>query len=879
MPAITVRDLRKVYGAYAAVDGLSFTVDHGEVFALLGPNGAGKTTTVEILEGHRRRTAGQVDVLGWDPQDGGRAYRERIGIVLQEAGFEDDFTVRELVRLYRGMYPRRLSADEVIELVGLTDKRDARVKSLSGGQQRRLDLALGLVGDPDLLFLDEPTTGFDPSARRRAWSLVESLRALGKTVLLTTHYMDEAEHLADRLGVVVRGRLIACGAPEEIVAAAGGSSVVSWRLPAGSSVSDLPPLGGAGRGPGSGVAAADRRPDEGAVPVDVMGRASAAGRSRSSPSPNRRWRTSTSSSSPGTTPTGPRRCRRSRRRRPACPRGCRDDSRPPGRGTRAAVQVQKPHAASLMADQLVYTLRELWRSRVVFVFTFLFPLSWLLVLGFLAGNETVEGSPGIRVMQFVTPSAAAMGVTYAAFPTVAITLSLARESGVLKRVRGTPLPAWVYLAGRIGAAVVFALGSVLLMLTVGVLAYDVQIVTATLPATVVTIALAIACFAALGLAVASVSPSATFAQAAAIGSAVVVTFLSGMYSDGEQAAWADRIASVLPLKPFNDALEDQFDPLASGAGWDVGALLIMAAWMLGALAVAVRAFGWDPKQRTGRTAGRAPGDAGARRPSTTSGAPAVEVAARPGAASMLLQQVRHTTVAAWRDPGWVFFAVALPVGLFSYNLANYGGSGIELHGASYVVAYAAGMITWGAAVTGFVNMPAAIAEARDSRVLKRLRGTPISPVLYIAGRVVSALWIALLTAAFVIVVGVAFFDLRPDWVQLPVATGVLLLGTTTFAAAGVALSSLLPSSKAVSAVALALLLPLSFFSDIFVIVGLPGWMETVGSLLPFKHTANLVATLMEPGLATSWSSVLVLFSWLAVAGWVAVRTFRWESRT
>ena len=244
MPAITVRDLRKVYGTYAAVDGLSFTVQHGEVFALLGPNGAGKTTTVEVLEGHRRRTSGHVEVLGWDPQEGGRAYREHIGIVLQEAGFEEDFTVRELVRLYRGMYPRRLATDEVIELVGLTEKRDARVKSLSGGQQRRLDLALGLVGDPDLLFLDEPTTGFDPSARRRAWGLVETLRGLGKTVLLTTHYMDEAEHLADRLGVVVRGRLIASGTPEEIVAAAGGTSVVSWRLPAGSSVADLPHLGG-----------------------------------------------------------------------------------------------------------------------------------------------------------------------------------------------------------------------------------------------------------------------------------------------------------------------------------------------------------------------------------------------------------------------------------------------------------------------------------------------------------------------------------------------------------------------------------------------------------------------------------------------------------
>lgn len=245
MSAVVVENLRKEYPGVTAVDGLSFTIEAGEIFALVGPNGAGKTTTVEILEGHRRRTSGTVSVLGFDPQTGGRDLRERIGIVLQEAGVDEDFTVLELVRLYRGMYPRRLPVDDVVALVGLEEKRDARVKTLSGGQRRRLDLALGLVGDPELLFLDEPTTGFDPSARRRAWDLVESLRALGKTVLLTTHYMDEAEHLADRVGVVVRGRLVALGTPEELGAGGGGASVLSFRLPPGTAVTDLPALDGA----------------------------------------------------------------------------------------------------------------------------------------------------------------------------------------------------------------------------------------------------------------------------------------------------------------------------------------------------------------------------------------------------------------------------------------------------------------------------------------------------------------------------------------------------------------------------------------------------------------------------------------------------------
>ena len=244
MVAVDVRGLGKRYGEVVAVDDLSFTIEEGEVFALLGPNGAGKTTTVEILEGHRRRSAGEVRVLGCDPATGGREYRERIGIVLQEAGFDEDFSVRELVRLYRGMYPRGLDVAAVIDRVGLTDKRDARVKTLSGGQRRRLDLALGLVGDPELLFLDEPTTGFDPSARRRAWDLVEGLRAEGTTVLLTTHYMDEAEHLADRVGIVVQGRLVALGTPAEL-GAGQRAAVVSFRLPAGLAAADLPPLDGA----------------------------------------------------------------------------------------------------------------------------------------------------------------------------------------------------------------------------------------------------------------------------------------------------------------------------------------------------------------------------------------------------------------------------------------------------------------------------------------------------------------------------------------------------------------------------------------------------------------------------------------------------------
>jgi ABC-2 type transport system ATP-binding protein len=224
--AIAVRDLRKSYGAYEALRGISFEIKEGEVFGLLGPNGAGKTTTIEILEGYRTRDAGEVDVLGFDSERAGSAFRERIGVVLQQSQLWPNLTVAETHRMFAGYYEHPRNAEEVIALVGLAEKRNARVKTLSGGQKRRLDLGVALVGDPDLVFLDEPTTGFDPAARRAAWDMIRSLRSLGKTILLTTHYLDEAEQLADRLAVLREGVIIREGTPEELT---GGSSETEIR--------------------------------------------------------------------------------------------------------------------------------------------------------------------------------------------------------------------------------------------------------------------------------------------------------------------------------------------------------------------------------------------------------------------------------------------------------------------------------------------------------------------------------------------------------------------------------------------------------------------------------------------------------------------------
>jgi len=256
-PAIEVRGLRKAYGSTQALDGVDLTVRRGELLAVLGPNGAGKTTLVEILEGHRSASAGDVRVLGFDPADRDRAFRERIGIVTQEEGLDSLLTVAEAVSLYSAAYPEPRPVGEVLALVGLDERADVRTGELSGGQRRRLELALAIAGDPELIFLDEPTTGFDPAARRQSWELIAGLRELGTTVLLTTHYLDEAQHLADRVVVVSGGRVIAEGTPESLAADRAPQALVGFREPDAAAAD-----AGAGAAADAGAAA-------GALPLPV----------------------------------------------------------------------------------------------------------------------------------------------------------------------------------------------------------------------------------------------------------------------------------------------------------------------------------------------------------------------------------------------------------------------------------------------------------------------------------------------------------------------------------------------------------------------------------------------------------------------------------
>ena len=240
VPVITVTGLRMRYGPFEAVRGIDLQLTRGEVFAFLGPNGAGKTTTVEILEGYRRRTGGDVTVLGEDPQHADASWRARVGVVLQDAEPERDLSAAECLQLYAGYYPRPRDVSETLRLVGLADRADALATRLSGGQRRRLDVALALIGNPELLFLDEPTTGFDPAARREAWEMIAGLRALGVTVFLTTHYMDEAEHLADRVAVINGGQIVAEGPPGTLAGREHGPAEIRFSLPVGTAAEELP---------------------------------------------------------------------------------------------------------------------------------------------------------------------------------------------------------------------------------------------------------------------------------------------------------------------------------------------------------------------------------------------------------------------------------------------------------------------------------------------------------------------------------------------------------------------------------------------------------------------------------------------------------------
>jgi ABC-2 type transport system ATP-binding protein len=421
--AVDVRGLTKSYRDVHAVAGLDLSIQRGEIYALLGPNGAGKTTTVEILEGYRSRDGGTVTVLGYDPGHQRRQLKSRIGIVLQSTGVDRYLTVAETIAMYAGYYPDPRPVQEVIELVGLRPKRNTRVIKLSGGQQRRLDVAIALVGNPDLLFLDEPTTGFDPSARHEAWEVVKNLAALGKTVLLTTHYMDEAQYLADRVGVITAGRIVAEGPPATIGDRERALAHIRYRLAPGES-----PPPGPGRRAGTRWTCRpqSRGPDAHDAPSDWLGD-----------------RARDPAGGPGDRPAfaggrlpGAHWHRRGHR-----------NGRPLPRAHRRAPAVS---AAALAIRQVRYVNKAFWRNPASAFFTFAFPLMFLVIFTALFGHDTVRlGSRSVNVSTYYVASMASFAVITACYNNIAITVTFQRDAGVLKRTNGTPLPGSAFLGARI----------------------------------------------------------------------------------------------------------------------------------------------------------------------------------------------------------------------------------------------------------------------------------------------------------------------------------------------------------------------------------------------------------------------------------------------
>ena len=565
--AVMVAGLRKSYGAVRAVRGTSFAVSRGEIFALLGPNGAGKTTTLEILEGFRSRDAGMVEVLGLDPGDRshGRALRERIGLVLQDIAVEPYLTVRETIARNAGYYPEPRDVDEVIALVGLAGQTRQKVRALSGGQKRRLDLALGLIGAPELLFLDEPTTGFDPNARRDAWQLVRSLRDEGTTIVLTTHYMEEAQALADRVAVISEGQIVAEGTPASIGGRDTARARIRFALPAGYTAADLP---------------ADAVPAGGLVTVETA-------------EPTRALHQLTGWALRHGTVLG------QAHRRPAQPGGRLPAADRPRRtrahdGKEYAVTLVSHQAPrrdlAMLWHQIRYEQLSFWRNPQSAFFTFVFPVVIITIFGALfRGASGSSYFYGLSALQYYVPTIAAISVLGACYSQLAIVLSTRRQNGILKRVRATPLPAGTYFLGLLAHCIMISAVDVALITGIGA-AFGTPLPTHW-PAIALALVLGAASFCALGVAVASLIRNSEAAPAVVQLVLFPLVFLSGSYMP-IHSDLLNRISGALPVRPFNQAL---MGPFAQHTGFDWKNLGVLLAWGAAGTLIAVRRFRWDPR--------------------------------------------------------------------------------------------------------------------------------------------------------------------------------------------------------------------------------------------------------------------------------------------
>jgi ABC-2 type transport system permease protein len=548
----------------------------------------------------------------------------------------------------------------------------------------------------------------------------------------------------------------------------------------------------------------------------------------------------------------------------------------------AAVTERRPSLPRLLGDQTAYALRSFVRSPIAAFFSLVFPLLFLVLIGALAGNEVIDPTTGLRLAQFLMPAMAVFGTAMASFSTLAIAVAADREAGVLKRLRGSPVPLAVYVAGRVIGTGVAALVSFALLLAVGITAYGVQIVWGKAPAALLTLALGIVCLAALGMAVAAVVRRAEAVGAVTNGLLVPLAFISGVFSMGtELPDWLERFAALFPLRHLLEALTETFNPYTAGAGFDWSALGVLVLWTVVGAAVAVRWFRWDAPaageagRRRRRPGGRS--ESGVPAPAGRIEAVPPEQVGRPAMARLLAAQLQHANRMLWRNRTAIFFSLAFPAILVLVIPQVFGTGTIPDRGVELPQFLTPVMGVYGMAAGAYMGLCELVASARERRVLTRINGTPLPVWAYVGGLVGAAVLLALVTMVLVVVVGVAAYGIVVVWSKLPALLVYLALGVACFAALGLAVAALVAGERAASAVANATLLPLAFVSDIFIIGGLPPLLDAIGWVFPLKHLANGVADTFNPtlpGAGLDAGHVLVLAAWAVGAGIIAWAAFR-----
>ncbi len=589
--AVSVRDLRKKYGSFTALDGVSFDIHRGETFALLGPNGAGKSTTIEILEGYRDRSGGEASVLGVDPQRGGVAWKARLGIVLQSTGESGNVTVREQLTHFAGYYANPRNVDEVIEAVGLGAKQGTLIRKLSGGQQRRVDVALGIIGRPELLFLDEPTTGFDPEARRSFWDLIRLLKSEGTTILLTTHYLDEAAQLGDRAGVIAGGKLIDIGAIDEIGGLEARIPIVRWVDADGTHEKRT-------NEPGMVVADLVKRHGSEPTGLEIV-----------RPSLEDIYlgmlggEVSTSSTSEGgsTTEAG--------EERGLDKLDHRLDQRHTGDSIMTTTMTTPALAPGrwlrLGLSRTAYEIKTYFRQGDSVFFTFLFPVVFLTIFSVAFSEaEFGSGADALTAAEYYLPGMLAAGLLLSGLQNLAIDIATEKSDGTLKRLAGSPLPVYSYFMGKIGQVLVTGTLQAILLLVVARFVFQVELPTE--PERWLVFAwvflLGVTTSAILGIALSGLPRSGKSATAVIIPITLVLQFISGVYLAFSQLPeWLQNFASIFPLKWMAQGmrsvfLPDSFATLEQGGEWGLGwVALFTLVWLVVGLVACRFTFRWIRK--------------------------------------------------------------------------------------------------------------------------------------------------------------------------------------------------------------------------------------------------------------------------------------------